>query len=364
MHLKLVIVDDESWTREVIKSLGRWAELEISIVGEASDGETGLALIRQQQPDIVLTDVKMPRLDGVEMLSRLRGSGSRAQVVFISGYDDFSYAQSALRLGAADYLLKPLKAKELNDTLLKCRREALASREEGAPGQGMEDLMSAPWATLYVNRRVAVEEALRMLQPDVLRRAIGDIAKAVPIQERGRLSKDLLIAMYYDLLGLLQRHILSLGQEIDAVAGMERRSLVFSQETTLDTVLDHICTLYEKAVEGISRLSRERKSLDMDKVMAYVNGQACRGLTLEETADQFFVSREYLSRVFKQHAGSLFSEYVTRLRMEKASEMIISGMPLKDVHTGLGFEDQAHFYKVFKRFFGMTPGEMQKRYKN
>ena len=364
MLLKLVIVDDESWTREVIKSLGRWAELEISIVGEASDGETGLALIRQQRPDIVLTDVKMPRLDGVEMLSRLRGSGSRVKVVFISGHDDFSYAQSALRLGAADYLLKPLKAKELNDTLLRCRREALASGEESAPGQGMEDLMNAPWAGHYVSRRLAVEEALRMLQPAALNRAIGDIAGAVPLQERGRLSMGLLIAMYYDLLGLLQRHILSLGQEIDAVAGMEHRSLVFSQETTLDTVLDHIARLYEKAVEGISRLSRERKSLDMDKVMAYVSVHACRGLTLEETADQFFVSREYLSRVFKQHAGSLFSEYVTRLRMEKAREMIISGMPLKDVHTGLGYEDQAHFYKVFKRFFGMTPGEMQKRYKN
>ena len=364
MLLKLVIVDDESWTREVIKSLGRWEELEMEVAGEASDGEYGLELIRQRRPDIVLTDVKMPRLSGVEMLRRLREDGSHAQVVFISGYDDFRYAQSALRLGAADYLLKPIKAKELNDTLLRCRREALAFREENAPEQGMEALMGAPWAGAYVSRRSAVEEGLRMLQPGPLRQAIYAVAQAVPQEERDKLSKGLLIALYYDLLGLLQRHILSLGYEVEAVVGAGRKGLVFSQETTLEALLTHTAALYEAAGEGLGRLSQKRKSLDMDKVMAYVTGQACRGITLEETAEQFFVSKEYLSKVFKQHAGSLFSEYVTRLRMERAREMVLSGAPLKDVHAGVGFGEQAHYYKVFKRFFGMTPGEMQKRYKN
>jgi Response regulator containing CheY-like receiver domain and AraC-type DNA-binding domain len=71
---KVVIVDDEPWTREVIKALGEWEELGLEVVGEASDGEYGLELIRQTTPDIIITDVKMPHRNGIDLIGTLRSN--------------------------------------------------------------------------------------------------------------------------------------------------------------------------------------------------------------------------------------------------------------------------------------------------
>ena len=76
-------------------------------------GEEGAALVERLSPDIVVTDVKMPRMDGVEMIAKLRENGCQAKFIILTAYSDFKYAQSALRLGVSDYLLKPLKDGEL-----------------------------------------------------------------------------------------------------------------------------------------------------------------------------------------------------------------------------------------------------------
>ena len=102
----------------------------------------------------------------------------------------------------------------------------------------------------------------------------------------------------------------------------------------------------------------------MAQVISYAQAHAAQGVTLEQTARQFFVTPEYLSRAFKAHAGQGFSEYTMGLRMQKAKELLASGAAPKELHTALGFSEQANFYKVFKRYFGVTPGEMQKKFKN
>jgi two-component system response regulator YesN len=103
-NYKVIIIDDEPWTREVIKTLGNWTGLGLEVIGEASDGEYGLELIRQMSPDIILTDVKMPHLNGIDLIEILRRENNNSPVIFISGYDDYSYIRSALKLDAVDYL--------------------------------------------------------------------------------------------------------------------------------------------------------------------------------------------------------------------------------------------------------------------
>ena len=98
-----------------------------AVVGEAANGEEGLEVIRRYRPDLIVTDIRMPKLDGIEMLRRLREEGNRAHVVFLTAYSDFSYAQSALKLGAADYLLKPFHDGELEETIARIRSRAQAA---------------------------------------------------------------------------------------------------------------------------------------------------------------------------------------------------------------------------------------------
>ena len=119
--LKVVVVEDEELVRKGIVLTVDWAGAGCAVVGEAANGEEGLEVIRRYRPDLIVTDIRMPKLDGIEMLRRLREEGNRAHVVFLTAYSDFSYAQSALKLGAADYLLKPFHDGELEETIARIR---------------------------------------------------------------------------------------------------------------------------------------------------------------------------------------------------------------------------------------------------
>ena len=106
---RVVVVEDETMARKGIILTIDWSALDCVIVGEAANGEEGAELVKRLSPDLVVTDVKMPRMDGVEMITKLRAEGCQARFIILTAYSDFKYAQSALRLGVSDYLLKPLK---------------------------------------------------------------------------------------------------------------------------------------------------------------------------------------------------------------------------------------------------------------
>ncbi len=121
---RVVIVEDEELVRRGIALAVDWQSVDCAVVGEAANGEEALEVIRREKPEVIVTDIKMPRLDGIEMLRQLRSEGNTAAVILLTAYSDFSYAQSALKLGAADYLLKPFHDGELEEAI---RRLGLGS---------------------------------------------------------------------------------------------------------------------------------------------------------------------------------------------------------------------------------------------
>jgi two-component system response regulator YesN len=125
---KLIIVDDEYSTRNGLKLCINWFEYGIEVAGEAENGIKGMELAGRIQPDIVLTDVKMPGMDGIEMVNRLKGQHPDTKFVFISGYDDIEYLKSAMKMDAVDYILKPVNLEELNAVIEKIM--AMTKREE------------------------------------------------------------------------------------------------------------------------------------------------------------------------------------------------------------------------------------------
>ncbi len=123
--LKVLIADDESWMRRSVFNSIDWTSMELSIVGEAEDGLQALEIIDATNPDIVLTDIKMPEIDGIELLRRSMITHPNTAFIFFSGYDSFQYAQSALNLGAVAYILKPFEREQLQEAVEKAKARIL-----------------------------------------------------------------------------------------------------------------------------------------------------------------------------------------------------------------------------------------------
>lgn len=135
--MKVVVVEDEALVRRGIVLTVDWAGVDCAVVGEAADGMEGLEVIRESQPDLIITDIKMPRLDGLEMVRRLREEGNRAYVILLTAYSDFSYAQAAVKLGAVDYLLKPFQDGALEEAITRLR-DRVSPAPDGRPDIGEE----------------------------------------------------------------------------------------------------------------------------------------------------------------------------------------------------------------------------------
>ena len=114
---RLLIVDDEYQTRRGLCELLDWNTMDIVVVGDAADGEVALAMLKELRPDILLTDVRMHRMDGLELARKARELLPGIGVVFISGYSDADYLRDALHVGAIDYIYKPIRLDELRDTM-------------------------------------------------------------------------------------------------------------------------------------------------------------------------------------------------------------------------------------------------------
>ena len=114
---KVFIVDDEMWIIIGLKKLIEKSNLPFQVIGEANNGVSALEEIEEKKPDVVFTDIRMPGYDGLEMIRRIKEKNLDMKVVFISGYADFEYARTAIRLGAFDYLLKPIEQDKLNEVL-------------------------------------------------------------------------------------------------------------------------------------------------------------------------------------------------------------------------------------------------------
>ena len=134
--LKVLVVEDEELIRRGIVLAVDWAALDCVIVGEAANGEEALEAVERLGPTLIITDLKMRRMDGIELLRRLRESGNNVYVIILTAYDSFEYAQSALRLGAVDFLLKPFHDGDLERAVqrLQKRMSSAAAQAEPIPG--------------------------------------------------------------------------------------------------------------------------------------------------------------------------------------------------------------------------------------
>lgn len=145
--IRVLMVDDEPLVRHGVAAGMDWASLGCEVVGEAQSGEEGLALARKLKPELIITDIRMPKMDGITMMNMLREEGCAARCIVLTAHSDFEYARGALLFGADDYLLKPFRDQELTHAVARVCRKM-----ESAPAANTPAVKMEPEATGYVRQ--------------------------------------------------------------------------------------------------------------------------------------------------------------------------------------------------------------------
>ena len=203
--LKVLVVEDEEMIRKGIVLAVDWAAMDCVVVGEAANGVEALEAVERLNPSLIITDLKMPRMDGIEMLRCLRDRGNHVYVIILTAYDSFTYAQSALRLGAVDFLLKPFHDGDLEQAVTALRRRmGGAEREEPAlPGLKKGDKSKYVLEAMdYIGKHYQ--------DPNI---SISDIALDLGISE-GHLSRTFKKETDYTLLNYLTRYRIHKAMEL------------------------------------------------------------------------------------------------------------------------------------------------------
>ncbi|KWX70520.1 response regulator transcription factor [Paenibacillus jilunlii] len=158
--LKVVFADDEPLMLEGLRFLVDWEELDFEVCGEALDGEDALQLIHNTRPDVVITDVRMPVIDGLELIEKFSESDFQPKFIIFSGYADFEYAKKALKYGVSNYLTKPLDEKELTEALQAAARQIHAERKLASRREAVSAFMQVETVSRLLMRENPPEEEL------------------------------------------------------------------------------------------------------------------------------------------------------------------------------------------------------------
>ncbi len=148
MFYKVFFVEDEAITREGIRDNVDWNACGFEFCGEAADGEMALSLLRAVQPDVLITDIKMPFMDGLQLSKVVRERMPQVKIIILSGHDEFEYAQQAINLGVTDYLLKPVTVQKLQSALQKIVVRLDEERREQEKLKKLQEQVQENQATL------------------------------------------------------------------------------------------------------------------------------------------------------------------------------------------------------------------------
>ncbi len=169
---KLVIIDDEPRIRRGISHCMPWEQMGITIAGEAANGVEALEVIRSVRPELVITDIRMPDMDGLDMISMVRREGISSHFIVISGYAEFEYAQRALRYGVSDYILKPVEEEKLYQSVLNCLRQLGGGEQETVGETVAEDSQ----------KHFIIRKALRIMENEYMNNlSLASVAERVGV---------------------------------------------------------------------------------------------------------------------------------------------------------------------------------------
>ncbi len=403
---KILVVDDEYLVRTGITETIDWTSHGIKVVGTAVNGEDALEKIQQLKPDIILSDIKMPVMDGMQLVEALYNKGYDGIIVMLSGYNDFEYAKSTLEKGVFKYLLKPIDNDELLSAVLQAA-EKLAKRRK------MESIMSDVSVGISVIKnsltdsvfhgtydRNTIHDKLSLYDLPYINRGVVLYCKAdvsADGDEKVRQALD-----------CVEKEIENILAEYQTISSHSDKRVAFATSLTdadaLEKSLVDMFCRYEKQHKvlmsvGISEIfdnfDKIPAAFSVAKFIAGNRAYAINGvkvarpgdeqnrayrryiadalkyisehygdpeLKIKNVADSLYISESHLMHLFKQELKKTFNTCLTEYRIMIAKKLLAEEKyKVFEVGEMVGYIDMKYFGQVFRKLVGTTPGDYVKQ---
>ena len=394
--LSVVVADDEQELLGAVCQLIDWAGIGFKLVGRASNGLDALQLVEELQPDFLLTDIHMPFISGTALAAQVKAVQPLIQVAFLSGYDEFEYAQQGIASEVIAYLLKPISMAQLTQELIEIHRKIEKKQADfSAARQGASNYQAVAAAMLldcyfYAGREENLKALSRMgLAPESIRSvtvaalscadadaqacqtALGAAEKFLSRQYpcRGFCSAGRIVLLLTSENGFLQLHAaidelrraLKRLLDLDVSAGI-------SKEHAPDAEFHEA---YKEAMEALKTAETESGFCAADgqsgidqlcgRVLQIIDKEYMdETLTLQSVSDRLHVSASYLGPNIKKNAGDTFINLLIRKRMAVALNLLQSSdSRIAEIARRCGYSDQSYFGYCFKKFYGVSPAKMR-----
>lgn len=397
MSFKVLVADDEHMIRRgIISFLKKYEDFEV--VAEAEDGEIALEEAMKQVIDVYFVDINMPFLNGLQFIEKLKNVSPKALVVIITGYDRFEYAREALKLGAFEYVLKPIMEDSFREMILRVREKLLQDRQENKylqwakntllqnRGYLSADFLKKALEGHYTGEEIRERSAyLEMKIPERFAVILIRLEHLKTVDVEGEWNEDLLFFVAQNMAGeifnegeapgtcqndygdlvVLSRQRQDLEDQLLRYCQLVERYVPAKCMTVQKTGmgLDHLSSAYQQAVNEMKETVGA--STVIKEVRSYVEKNYWREeFSLQDAADHVNLSLQYLSKLFRKEMGVTFVDYLTSVRIRKSIDLFQDDeLKIYEIAERVGYSTQHYFSNVFKKNLGVSPAEYRKRMK-
>lgn len=346
--MKALIVDDEVIIRKGIVKLLEHPGGSVSRVAEARNGEEALRMMAADRPDILITDIQMPVMDGLQLIARARSMYPGLAIVVLSGYAEFKYVQEALRHQAADYLLKPVTGDKLHEVIA---RVLINDPSKWTIKLNESSIRTMKETITALVRSVMAESAE---QSDQEMEQWGD-----HLREAGLTLLEAKRTMGH--FGLFFRSELLLAHKRSSGDGHPLPAL---SSSGIDGLILEWKQYLREEIRNVAGSRAPRNKRVVEEVMALIHGSfGDPGLNLQQLAEHCGLNPPYLSKIFREVMGKPITQYMSEYRLDKARQLLVSedAPRIADIAEQCGFADYPYFSKIFKKAYGVSPVEYKEK---
>ena len=364
--LKIYFVEDDAAIRESIIRNVKWEKHGYDFIGQAADGEIAYSEIQTLRPDVIITDLRMPFMDGLELSKLVRKEMPETKIIILTGYDDFESVQEALNIGVAKYLLKPVTPDTLVDAIVNMRDLIYEEQELRAQRRKyLESIAEQRDLTLQDVDNIKIDRAAvgRFLRSGSLN-TVDEMVESL-IDDIGRDKLESFLLRQYVIMDakfMVAEFLDDIG--IDGSLISKHFEEIRIQPSNLKTISDttrYLAELIKCALKLRNENVNKRYDSSVEKAQEYIREHYAReDISLNMVSKHVNLSPTHFSTVFSQESGKTFKEFLAEVRIDKAKELLLcSPKRSSEIAYEVGYRDSHYFSYVFKKATGYSPREFR-----